>query len=486
MVVENDNISKILLNKACFTYFVQFYPLNKLRYRRISDEALRVAERIAAHHKSRIFRPWDEQISRPINQIFDSVHKFCVGSFLICDNMDAAAEISGHREVQATVVTLSGEVFEPTGEVAGGYRGDSISPAKKWYIYQSIMSERKKKGENDSERIDIEEKLQKYNNQREDLQQQKAKMGMIAEKLDRVRGRLQDLKGKLTLDSNSKYSNQVPIYEKKLMEDRKEYSRIETEIKSVEEMLKQIDKGKDVKTMFKDKIRELEEEEKKLKREYTQLNSSYAEYEALISTEQTEIEKIKKHIKEEESKIESLSIIVEERSKYYSAEITNLEVKQKELEDLKIKVNEVEERDEALRQQNEELNEKIKGADDEINSISTQIKNLTGDIADANSKLAKNPELRDLPFVEDRELENVDIKRKEIEQKGIANKLYDLQRQVNKEAESIRGRLEEQMQELIKKEKILKEDKDQIYMNLDQLDEKSQESVLECFKFVNV
>jgi structural maintenance of chromosome 2 len=455
-------------------------------YNRIPDHAIAAAERIAAKYNAKIYRPWDEHISRPVDRNLESVHRYCLGTFLICDNMDAAAEISVSRDVQTVVITIAGESFEPSGEMSGGFRGEQSSPFRKWHSYQRLVAETRKRNENDDDKNDLEEKLNKRKAERDGLLQKREYLGRLAEKLDKVRGRLQDIKGRLTLDASSKYQTQLPIYLNKLKQDQEEYDRLQNQIKSTESMLKQIQTGgTDVKSMFKDKILQIQEEEKKLKRDYGQASSTYAENEALISTEHNEIEKIKETIKDEEKKIDRLSLLLEERSNFFSAETFKLESKQRELEDYQVKLKEANEREITRKQQHEDLNEKIKKTEEDISQVNSQIKNLTGDIADANSKLAKNPDLKNMPFVEDKELEAVDIRKKESEHKSIATKFYDLQKQVNKEAESIRSRLEEQMQDLIKKEKILKEDKALIYMNLDQLDEKSQKSVMECFEFVN-
>lgn len=67
----------------------------------------------------------------------------------------------------------------------------------------------------------------------------------------------------------------------------------------------------------------------------------------------------------------------------------------------------------------------------------------------------------------------------------MKDRYFELERQVNKDAESERNHIEEQMKDLVGKEKTLNENKDQIFTNIDKLDEKSEQSVRECFEFVN-
>lgn len=486
VIVENDNISKQLLNKKSFSHFVTFYPLNKLRHRTINENQLRKAEEIAKKYDAKIVKPWDPSVSKPKNEKFRPVHMFCLGGFLICDNMDAASEISTHKDCRIQVVTTAGDVFDPTGEVSGGFRSEMNTPSRKWYTYQGLLRKREQDSSvREKNQAEIEEDLIKAKAERDSLLQEREKYARMADKLNRVREKIQTFRGQLTLGSSEKYAAQLPFFLKKKEQDKEECDRLEREIKSTKEMLNSLKTGKDAKSMFREKLDHIETEESNLKQEYESANRVYAEREAQIGMDLSEIDKIKTRITTFEKDISRLTDHLEERSKFYSSEETALEQMQAKLEQLKTKQYELQEKDEAIKKQLKDNEEKLRQSEEEIKKLSEKVLTFKSDIEKAKSVLVGKEHLLRQPMELNSELESMNLAKMEAELKDVKNKVFELSKQVNKDADSTRTRLEEQMQDLIKKEDILKENKEQIYTNLEHLDEKSQQSVLQCFEFVN-
>lgn len=88
-------------------------------------------------------------------------------------------------------------------------------------------------------------------------------------------------------------------------------------------------------------------------------------------------------------------------------------------------------------------------------------------------------------FTLNEEFERLDLKKLTKEVAGLKEKYLELDRQVNKDAESMRTHLEEQMKDLLGREETLNENKQQIDTNIEHLDDRSEDSVKECFDFVN-
>lgn len=485
--VENDNVSKVLLTKRCFDYFVQFFPLNTISTKQIPDDMIKRAENIAKKYNAKIFKPWDDTITRPTHPKFSPIHLFCTSTFLICNSIDAAAEMIKTRQVQCQIVTTDGDVFDPSGEAQGGYRGERDSIPKKWYLYQQLVQERRQEQENNDagNRLALHEKLKTVEAQLTDLKIKKENIVRKLERLDRVRDKIQGFKAKLTFDSSSKFAAQLPVLEERERLEREELDRLKKELESAENMLSQIKKGSDVKLMMQNNLKKLAEEEEKLVKEKDIAQQKLAENESIVTIEQKEIEETIKKIKEYEANIEQITAHIEERTKYLESEQLKVEEKQRELEEKKQKQKEKEERDEEFNQQKNDLVNKEKAATEQIEQLNKQISGLKQDIINAKDRLRDEPELIDRPFQQEEELDKIEIKKFERDLTGIRERFYQLEKQINKDVESQRNRMEEQMQDLANKETILKQDKDQIYNNLEMLDEKSQESVLQCFEFVN-
>lgn len=486
VVVENDNISKLLLNRKSFSQFVNFLPLNKLKHRVISDHQIRAAEDIARRHNAQIFKPWDITISSPKHPRFTPVHMFCFGGFLICNNMDAASEISTHKDCRVQVVTVAGDVFDPTGEIAGGFRSEMNTPSRRWFLYQELKRQRDKAmSAKEKSHAELEDELQSLKLEKDKLLQARDQFAKKGENLDKIRRKIQSYRGQLTLDGSTKHATQLPIYQRKRELDAEECLRLENEIKSTQEMLNSLKKGKDVKSMFREKLNHLESEEMALKTEYEKAIRIHADKEAQIEMDQIEVEKIKARINSVENDVNRINTNIEERLRQIRSEEFELERMLGKLEDLNIKQTEIAERDEAFKKQKKDVEEKMTSAKDNIAQFKNQVKDLSTEIEKSRETLAGKDHLLSQPFRENQQLDSENLQKLETEIKEINTKVFELSKQINKDAESTTTRLQEQMQDLMGKQNILNEDKEQIYTNLDNLDDKSQQSVLECFEFVN-
>jgi chromosome segregation ATPase len=484
--VENDNISKALLTKRCFDYFAQFFPVNTLHYKQIPDEIIQRAESIARRFRANIILPWNETVSSPVNPKFNKIHMFCVSNFLICDSLDAAAEIAKSRQVPCPIVTLDGEVFESSGEAAGGFRGEPESIPKKWFFYKDQLEAHREKDRGDgAHRGQLQEALRAVESERSDLLHRKEDCARALQRLERVRDKIQQYKGKAVADSSTKFATQLPILEEREKQEKEDLLRLKADIESAEYMLGQIQKGSDVKVMFLNNIKKLSEEEDKLNKEKDLAQKKLAENETIIAVEQKEIEEMGSKIKELDRRIDQLSLFIEERALYLQAEQAKVEEKKREFEDLQQKHRERAERDDGLKKQISEFETQRVAANEQIEGLNKQIATLRQDVNNAKDQLKDDPSLITAPFRRDEQLEKIKVKDFERDLNTIQDKYYQLDKQINKDVESQRNRMEVQMQELASKEQILKNDKDQIYNNLEQLDEKSQQSVMQCFEFVN-
>lgn len=485
IAVENDTVSKMLLTKKCFEYFVQLLPLNSLVHRPIPDEVIRKADNIARRHNAKVILPWDKQVSSPVDPRFSIVHRYCTNNFLICTSIDAAAEMVKSRQIPVTIVTLDGDSFDPNGEASGGFRGERESIPKKWHTYQQLLEERKKDQNEGVGRQQLLEDQRRLEAERDRLIAQRDDLARKVERLDRVREKITHLRSRMTLDSASKYAVRLPLQEDRLKQEKEELERLKKEIESSEAMLQQVKRGSDIQGLVRDSLAKIKEEETRLAKEKEIAQKRMAETDATIELECKEIEEIKRKIVELEKSIDQLSVLIEERTKYLNAEQQKIELKQREYEDVQTKKKERQEKDEGIKQQVKDIEEKKTAAENQIESLTKQITTLKQEVSTAKDSLRDDPSLIDAPFQRDEQLERLDVKKFERELNGLRERFYQLDKQINKDVESERNRLEEQMQDLANKENILKQDKDQIYTNLDHLDEKSQQSVMQCFEFVN-
>jgi structural maintenance of chromosome 2 len=483
--VENDDVSKQLLTRKCFDYFVQFFPLNTLNYRQIPEEVIQTAKAIAnKHNKAEILLPWSPEVSSPSNPHFKAIHLFCTSTFLICTNNDAAAEIAKSRKVPVPIVTLDGDLFDPSGEASGGFRGDRDSIPRKWFLYQQMLEEREKTGA-ETARLPLLTKLENLENERSTLLSKRDDYRKQQSRLEVVTASIRSLQSRLTHDAASKFAAQLPILSEQEDRERKELEAAKEELQAALELLEKVRKGKDVKQALVEGKKRVELEKVEVVKQVEEARRQLAEACSVLQAEQKEIEEIQKAIKELEKSVEQLGIFIEERSRYLEAEEFKIEEQKKAFEEKLQRQKERQEEDEGRKQLQKELQINIDNTNQEIENLNRQITTLKGDLSGARLVLRDDPSILDTPFQRDDQLERVDPIKIEKELTSIKQQIYDLDKQINKDVESQKNRLEEQMLDLANKENILKQDKDQIYTNLEHLDEKSQQSVVTCFEFVN-
>jgi len=119
VVVEDAITAKALLDKGKLPRAVTIVPLDKIRSRQLSANTLQNATKVATQMNAHVYRAldlvtFDEEIRSAMEYVF--------GNTLVVDQMDAASKICDATRTR--VVTLEGDVFDPSGVVSGGSKGN--------------------------------------------------------------------------------------------------------------------------------------------------------------------------------------------------------------------------------------------------------------------------------------------------------------------------------------------------------------------------
>lgn len=116
IVTFNENGAKDLINYLKNNQLgrATFLPINSIKPRKISEDDKRVLS------KSGVFGVASELIS--YSSDIDNIVANLLGTTLIVDNMDTAIEVSHNTILSYKIVTLDGDVINPTGSMTGGSR----------------------------------------------------------------------------------------------------------------------------------------------------------------------------------------------------------------------------------------------------------------------------------------------------------------------------------------------------------------------------
>ncbi|XP_039757751.1 structural maintenance of chromosomes protein 2 [Pararge aegeria] len=124
VVVDSDATSKLLLQRGRLQARTTIIPLNKIRAHVVPPAKLRAAQDIAGGADK--VRPALELVTFP--EALRPAMQYIFGGALVCSDLDVAKRVTYHPAVRCRCVTLDGDVFDPSGVLSGGarHKGGSV------------------------------------------------------------------------------------------------------------------------------------------------------------------------------------------------------------------------------------------------------------------------------------------------------------------------------------------------------------------------
>ena len=500
IVVTKDEISMLLLKAKCLDTFAVFLPLNQLRWPTIPPRVLEEIQMVAKEKNGKIWLPDSPEVARHIDKTIagDSlrhlVSYFATG-WVICDSVELADQLSSNGAYSIRAVTLAGDVFDPSGQISGGFsdpsRGSFLS---KWAEYKELRG-------NFTAEIGVAKK------KLEDLQREQDVFAQDAEQCERLKDRLEKLTGgseKYQFDLKPKgqtAAERVKDLERQLQaskgeseNDQKELTKTEKEMKELEAVLKQLksaDRSQVQKTL-KARLEAARADQDKMTGEKRFLMQKACDLSAEVNRLAAEITKNKEQSDKIKEQLKISSALVNEKKQSLQAKKRSLNQVEKDLEEAQKQFEELVGIQKVFKQK---LNQKEK----EISEVRTQLEKITGEeaslksdidkaraaLGERNSSGSTSMLASAESFNPDPELDALDPKKLSRELAQKKEEYFRLEPAVRREAESERGRLAEQMADLFQKKDTVYENKAQIESNLEHMDNKSEGSVYDCFQFVN-
>ncbi|XP_017759030.1 PREDICTED: structural maintenance of chromosomes protein 2 [Eufriesea mexicana] len=487
VIVDTETTSKKILQHGQLQKRVTIIPLNKVSGRPMDNQLLHLAQRVGGTEN---VRPALSLIDFP--EETRSAMTWIFGQIFICKDIEIAKKIAFHENIMKKCVTLDGDVVDPAGILSGG------APLKTGSILLKL-----------DELKDIQNELNTKQQNLQNIETTLTNVNNIAEKYASL---------KQTFDLRN---YEINVLKQRL--EQTEYYRIKHEIdmleKSIEELL-------GLMAVAKKNEKESTERAQKLEHE---LKDAANIREKQLKGAKSELEKLKKkaeNSREEWQKREQEADILELEIKELQKSI---EVGKEQLVVSEEKLNALQEKDSALEQ---ELNE----AKDTVKQVQSNIKEHRSLINKQNAHMQKLITQKETIMKQNKEAE-LDIKKLNHEINSIKNiatnckekvmeltrkyewieqdkiyfgktgGIYDfnvnkpnemeqkvqqlqsmrekLSRSINTRAISLLDREEEQYNEMMKKKKIVENDKRKILETIKHLDEKKRETLLKAWEQVN-
>ncbi|XP_009987093.1 PREDICTED: structural maintenance of chromosomes protein 2, partial [Tauraco erythrolophus] len=487
IIVDTEVTGKKLLEKGKLKRRYSIIPLNKISARCVGQETIKLAKALAGCgnlHLALSLITYESELQKAMEYVF--------GATLVCNNIDNAKKVTFDKRIMTRSVTLDGDTFDPQGTLHGGAFPKAVPILCKLQELKDVEAELKTK---ESELQTIENELARLKNVAEKYRQLKQQWEMKSEEAELLETKLHQsayhkqeeellaLKKtiaeceetlKKTEESQKKAEDKYKLLEKKMKNAEAEY---EKELKNAQQKLDIAKKKADASS-------------KNMKEKQQELEASLLELEEL----RQELAFHKQQVAAADEAVKSYQNQVNELAAEMSQRKESVEKSQKELakkkEVILLQDNEIKAKSAEIgkyREENNELQLKIKALEHNISKHQEET-------ADAAAKVTKMLEEYEWIASEkslfgqpdtayDFKTNNPDEAHQKLQK--LQEKKEKLKRNVNMRAMNMLSETEERYNDLMRKKRIVENDKIKILATIEELDQRKSEALNRAWKKVN-
>ncbi|NWV91118.1 SMC2 protein, partial [Machaerirhynchus nigripectus] len=485
IIVDTEVTGKKLLEKGQLKHRYTIIPLNKISARCVQEDTVKLAKSLAGHanlHLALSLIEYESELQKAMEYVF--------GTTLVCNNMDNAKKVTFDKRIMTRSVTLDGDVFDPQGTLRASSQAAPI--LSKLQEMKGVEIELKKK---ESELAAVEEELASLKKVAEKYQQLKQQWEMKSEEAELLQKKLHQsayhkqeeelLALKKTIAECKETLNKTEESKKKAEE---KYKELENKIKNSEaECLKEqkdaeqkLDDAKKKADTSSKKVKEMQQELKALILELEELKQEEASYKQQIAAAEEAIKSYQEQVDAMVAEVAKTEESVERSQKELAKQKEVIALHDNAIKDKSVEMVK-------YREQNKELQLKVKELEHSITKCQQEA-------ADADAKVAKM--LKEYQWIASEKAHfgkpNTHYDFKSSNPKEASQKLQKLQehkekleRTVNTRAMNVLSDVEERYNDLMKKKRIVENDKIKILAVIEELDQKKKEAIDIAWKKVN-
>lgn len=488
VVVDSEQTGQKLLQKGKLKKRVTIIPLNKIQSHKLSSETVKQAEREVGKENVSLALSlvgYDEEVEAAMNYVF--------GSTLVCKTMELARRVTFNPSIKARSVTLDGDVFDPSGTLTGG----ASTPAS-----SSVLT------------------------QLAELQSARASLKSAQEKLATIVAQLTSLRK--SADSYAKLKRDVELarHEAELVRSRVKQNTHHSLLESIEALRKEIERleqvvaaaaerekasqakceriENDIKSFASKKdseVKKLESEISKAKQAASKAADATKELERQLEIINLELVELRKELAQTEEQIVSMDATIASSLAEVTQAEQALEAKRQEYEQAKGELGRKKEKIYAtekeitqLSRECEECRKACTDAEIEYKKFEHKITRLQQEHKEASRRVdqlvAKHDWITTEKVFFGEKNTAYDFTEKDPEEcRKRLNKLEENQAKISKSINmkvlNMFGKAEQEYNDLMKKKKIVENDKDKIEAAIKELDVKKNEALKKTYLQVN-
>ena len=325
---------------------------------------------------------------------YDSIVQNLLGRTVVVDNMDNAIQIARKNSYGFRVVTLEGDILNPSGAISGG----SVQTKTVNILGRSREIEDLKK-----EIKALETKIQKLKQEKEEYEQS------ISDILESVAGLDNDLKEAEIVYATEK--QRATSIEEAVSKSEERLEKLRAEKKSIEE---QLDINKNMQNELKEKITHIDEENEVLNKEISEFAENNKETQTRVDDLNFDITNLKISV----SSFDESETSIDELMERINQDIENLKVSTE---------NKTKQKETILTD-----NERIENLIIELNN---QIENLLKEVSNSGSKIdelkndrtAKNAKLEETETNVTEQIEKIDSLKEQVNKCDIRKSKFEIE-----------------------------------------------------------
>lgn len=487
VIVDTEVTSKKLLQKGQLQTRVTIIPLNKITGRSIDDYIVKQAESLVGKENVQTALSlvcYERELHKAMEWVF--------GSSFICRDMNVARQVTFHNNIMRKSVTLDGDVFDPAGTLSGGARrqgGSILAQLDSFREYEDELSAKTQRLQH------VEQQLQHLQKNADKYLKAKQQYTLRFHELQLCNQRIQQSTHYQQQEEVNALENTIKECVATLEQCKKVHVEGVAKVKDIENKIKnskalkenelkaanvELERCKKVAEETRIKWNLKKQEEESLKLEVCELEGSIETTKAQIATSIEVFEQYQVQMK-----------TLEEEVAKGKDEVTAAQAavkKQKEMISTQNKeINAMSARKEQITKSSDEAQLEIKQLDHKLSKLKSEAK-------DAENKVAQM--LSEHEWIsEDRKFfgqpntgydfaanDPVEAGRKISKLEELKAKLS---KNVNMRAMNMLGKAEEQYNDLMRKKRIVENDKAKIEKVIRELDEKKKEALRQAWEQVN-
>ncbi|MBZ3872149.1 Structural maintenance of chromosomes protein 2 [Sciurus carolinensis] len=433
VVVDTEVTGKKLLEKGELKRRYTIIPLNKISARCIAPETLRVAQNLVG--------PDNVHVALSLVEYKPELQKameFVFGTTFVCDSMDNAKKVAFDKRIMTRTVTLGGDVFDPHGTLSGGARSQAASILTKFQELKDVQDELRIK---ENELRTLEEEL--ADESEETLKNTKEIQKKLEEKYEVL---------------ENKMKNAEAERERELKDAQKKLDCAKTKADASSKKMKEKQQEVEAITL---ELEELKREHASYKQQLEAVNEAIKSYEGQIEVMAAEVAKNKESVNKAQEELTKQKEVITAQDNVIKAKYAEVAKHKEQNNDSQLKIKELDHNISKHKREAEDA--AAKAYYDWINAE----KHLFGQSNSAYDFKTNNP----------KEAGQRLQKLQEMKEK--------LGRNVNMRAMNVLTEAEERYNDLMKKKRIVENDKSKILATIEDLDQKKNQALNIAWQKVN-